>query len=343
MTFEYVTIPPGIDADADIYPRRVGRPDERALYGIDPAFIVEAYVERSTALDLPGKGGRYMLRMPVSNILDGKDGGSGIGFLGCVEWIRSFDKTFAIKGGWLNRDFTFGDAGGFVLDYHGHVNLEEVYPGSTVTDWASPVVRSERIMRLDELRACYHDIKRMSRALVSGTVSHTAWTSAMFGTSYYGDPVYIERPYPAGSGFGTSYVTRAGSESGTLLASGMYCMASLDSSTEDRSWSVEGFGETVYSFGESVGRYKSATALFLLETYEYNGDTNMSYYDIVAKSVGEDGNVFFNNASARDVCVGHRSLQPLKDREYVLSVNCLEACLAVDLNLRTDISDLDWE
>ena len=119
----------------------------------------------------------------------------------------------------------------------------------------------------------------------------------------------------------------------------MYCQASVDSSDTDHSWSCEGFGDIVYSF-ETVDKYKAATALFLLETYENNGDTSKLYWDIIARPVGKDGSVSFDNSTARSVCLGNMSLQPVKDLEYVLSINCLDACLAVDLNLKTDISDI---
>ena len=337
MTFDYVTVPEGINVDADIYPSRVGRADERVLYGIDPAFIVEACMERRSALGL-GDLRKYVLGRGVGRTLPATSGG-GIDFLTCIENIRDISRAYNIVGGWLNRDFTFADVGGLVLDNTKSVNLEDVYPGSTITDWASPVEHSDRIIRLDELKACYHDVARMSRALVPGTINHSAWTSVMSGTTYYGEPVHVEKQYPAGGGFGTSTVTRIGSPSGTIVASGMYCKASVDSSDTDHSWSCEGFGDIVYSF-EDVDKYKTATALFLLETYEDNGDTSKFYWDIIARPVGKDGSVSFDNSTARSVCLGNRSLQPVKDLEYVLNVNCLEACLTVDLNLKTDISDI---
>ena len=342
MTFDYVTVPEGINVDADIYPLRVGREDERVLYGIDPAFIVEACMERRNALGI-GDVRKYVLGRGVRRILERAEGATsrnGIDFLKCVEPIRAISRHQNFMGGWLNRDFAFSDISVvFSPDEHPYVNLEDVYPGSTITDWASTVEHSNRIIRLDELKACYHDIARMSRALVPGTVNHSAWTSLMSGTTYYGEPVHVEREYPAGGGFGTSYVTRIGSPSGTEVASGMYCQASVDSSDTDHSWSCEGFGDIVYSF-EDVDKYKAATALFLLETYENNGDTSKLYWDIIARPVGKDGSVSFDNSTARSVCLSNSSLQPVKDQDYVIQINCLEACLAADLNLKTDISDI---
>lgn len=341
MTFDYVTVPEGIDVDADIYPLRVGREDERVLYGIDPAFIVEACMERRNALGI-GDVRRYALGRGVRRILEraeGESSGNGIDFLTCIEQIRNVQRQSHFIGGWLNRDFEFVDARGIVPDGARVVILENIYPGSTVSDWASSVEHSDRIIGLEELKACYHDIARMSRALVPGTVNHSAWTSLMSGTTYYGEPVHVEREYPAGGGFGTSYVTRIGSPSGTVVASGMYCQASVDSSDTDHSWSCEGFGDIVYSF-EDVDKYKAATALFLLETYENNGDTSKLYWDIIARPVGKDGSVSFDNSTARSVCLGNMSLQPVKDLEYVLNINCLDACLAANLNLKTDISDI---
>ena len=100
-----------------------------------------------------------------------------------------------------------------------------------------------------------------------------------------------------------------------------------------------GFADPVYSF-EGVDKYKAVTALFLLETWERNGDTSKFYYDIIARPVGKDGSVSFDNSTARSVCLGNMSLQPVKDQDYVIQINCLEACLAADLNLKTDISDI---
>ena len=337
MTFDYVTVPEGINVDADIYPLRVGREDERVLYGIDPAFIVEACMERRNALGI-GDVGRYVLGRGVRRTLPATSGG-GIDFLTCIEKIRNISRAYNIVGRWLNRDFTFADVGGLVPDNTKSVNLEDVYPGSTITDWASPVEHSDRIIGLDELKACYHDIARMSRALVHGTVNHSAWTSLMSGTTYYGEPVHVETQYPEGGGFGTSYVTQIGSPSGTMVTSGMYCKASVDSSDADHSWSCEGFGDIVYSF-EGVDKYKAVTALFLLETWERNGDTSKFYYDIIARPVGKNGSVSFDNSTARSVCLSNSSLQPVKDQDYVIQINCLEACLAADLNLKTDISDI---
>ena len=342
MTFDYVTVPEGINVDADIYPLRVGREDERVLYGIDPAFIVEACMERRSALGF-GDVRKYVLGRGVGRTLSRAEGATsrnGIDFLTCVEPIRAIGGHQNFIGGWLNREFAFSDISVvFSPDEYPYVNLEDVYPGSTITDWASPVEHSNRIIRLDELKACYHDIARMSRALVNRTVNHSAWTSVMSGTTYYGEPVHVEREYPAGGGFGISYVTRIGSQSGTTVVSGMYCQASVDSSDADHSWSCEGFGDIVYSF-EAVDKYKAVTALFLLETWENNGDTDKHYHDIIARPVGKDGIVSFDNSTARSVCLGNRSLQPVKDKDYVLGVNCLEVCLAVDLDLKTDISDI---
>ena len=342
MTFDYVTVPEGINIDADIYPLRVGREDERVLYGIDPAFIVEACMERRSALGLGGVR-KYVLGRGVRRTLERAEGATsrnGIDFLTCIEPIRAISGHQNFMGGWLNRDFAFSDISVVISpDEYPYVNLEDVYPGSTITDWASTVEHSNRIIRLDELKACYHDVARMSRALVNGTINHSAWTSVMSGTTYYGEPVHVETQHPAGGGFGTSYVTRIGSPSGTVVASGMYCKASVDSSDADHSWSCEGFGDIVYSF-EDVDKYKTATALFLLETYEDNGDTSKFYWDIIARPVGKDGSVSFNNATARSVCLSNSSLQPVKDQDYVIEIRCLEACLAVDLNLKTDISDI---
>ena len=345
MTFDYVTVPEGINIDADIYPLRVGREAERVLYGIDPALIVAACMERRHALGL-GNVRKYVLKRGIGRTLSRAEDATsrnGIDFLKCVEPIRAISRHQNFMGGWLNRNFAFSDISVVISPgEYPYVNLEDVYPGSTITDWASTVEHSNRIIRLDELKACYHDIARMSRALVPGTINHSAWTSVMSGTTYYGEPVHVEKQYPAGGGFGTSTVTRIGSPSGTMVASGMYCKASVDSSDADHSWSCEGFGDIVYSF-EGVDKYKAATALFLLETYENNGDTYKNYWDIIARPVGKDGSVSFDNSTARSVCLGNRSLQPVKDQEYVLSVDCLEVCLAVDLNLKTDISDIEWE
>lgn len=344
MTFDYVTVPEGIDVDADIYPLRVGREDERVLYGIDPAFIVEACMERRNALGLGGVR-KYVLGRNIRRKLSRAEGATsrnGIDFLTCVEPIRTLSGQSYIRGGgWLNRDFKFTDVRGITMDDR-IVEFEEIYPGSTITDWASTVEHSNRIIRLDELKACYHDIARMSRALVHGTVNHSAWTSVMSGTTYYGEPVHVEREHPAGGGFGTSYVTRIGSPSGTTVTSGMYCKASVDSSDADHSWSCEGFGDIVYSF-EDVDKYKAATALFLLETYEDNGDTSKHYWDIIARPVGKDGSVSFDNSTARSVCLSNSSLKPVKDQDYVIQIICLDACLSVDMNLKTDISDIEWE
>ena len=103
-----------------------------------------------------------------------------------------------------------------------------------------------------------------------------------------------------------------------------------------------GFADPVYSF-EGVDKYKAVTALFLLETWERNGDTSKFYYDIIARPVGKDGSVSFDNSTAKSICLSHSSLQPVKDQVYVIEINCLNVALAVDLNLKTDISDIEWE
>ena len=335
MTFDYVTVPEGINVDADIYPLRVGRADERVLYGIDPAFIVEACMERRNALGL-GNVRKYVLGRGVRRTLPATSGG-GIDFLTCIEKIRDISRAYNIVGRWLNRDFTFADVGGLVPDNTKSVNLEDVYPGSTITDWASPVEHSDRIIGLDELKACYHDIARMSRALVNGTVKHSAYTEVV-SFAEQSDKYEIERE--EGYGFATAYYwwnTIAGNRD---AASGLYFKACSGPLSPDyQTWSAVGFADPVYSF-EDVDKYKAVTALFLLETLERNGDTSKLYYDIIARPVGKDGSVSFDNSIARSVCLGNMSLQPVKDQDYVIQINCLDACLAANLNLKTDISDI---
>ena len=338
MTFDYVTVPEGINVDADIYPLRVGREDERVLYGIDPAFIVEACMERRNALGI-GDVGRYVLGRGVQRTLPATSGG-GIDFLTCIEKIRNISRAYNIVGRWLNRDFTFADVGGLVPDNTKRVNLEDVYPGSTITDWASPVEHSDRIIGLDELKACYHDVARMSRALVNGTVKHSAYTEVV-SFAEQSDNYEIERE--EGYGFATAYYwwnTIAGNRD---AASGLYFKACSGPLSPDyQTWSAVGFADPVYSF-EGVDKYKAVTALFLLETWERNGDTSKFYYDIIARPVGKDGSVSFDNSTARSVCLSNSSLQPVKDQDYVIQINCLDACLSVDMNLKTDISDIEWE
>ena len=338
MTFDYVTVPEGINVDADIYPLRVGREDERVLYGIDPAFIVEACMERRNALGI-GDVGRYVLGRGVQRTLPATSGG-GIDFLTCIEKIRNISRAYNIVGRWLNRDFTFADVGGLVPDNTKRVNLEDVYPGSTITDWASPVEHSDRIIGLDELKACYHDVARMSRALVNGTVKHSAYTEVV-SFAEQSDKYEIERE--EGYGFATAYYwwnTIAGNRD---AASGLYFKACSGPLSPDyQTWSAVGFADPVYSF-EGVDKYKAVTALFLLETWERNGDTSKFYYDIIARPVGKDGSVSFDNSTARSVCLSNSSLQPVKDQDYVIQINCLDACLSVDMNLKTDISDIEWE
>ena len=335
MTFDYVTVPEGINVDADIYPLRVGREDERVLYGIDPAFIVEACMERRNALGL-GNVRKYVLGRGVRRTLPATSGG-GIDFLTCIEKLRDISRAYNIVGRWLNRDFTFADVGGLVPDNTKSVNLEDVYPGSTITDWASPVEHSDRIIGLDELKACYHDIARMSRALVNGTVKHSAYTEVV-SFAEQSDKYEIERE--EGYGFATAYYwwnTIAGNRD---AASGLYFKACSGPLSPDyQTWSAVGFADPVYSF-EGVDKYKAVTALFLLETWERNGDTSKFYYDIIARPVGKDGSVSFDNSTARSVCLSNSSLQPVKDQDYVIQINCLEACLAANLNLKTDISDI---
>ena len=335
MTFDYVTVPEGINVDADIYPLRVGREDERVLYGIDPAFIVEACMERRNALGL-GNVRKYVLGRGVRRTLPATSGG-GIDFLTCIEKIRDISRAYNIVGRWLNRDFTFADVGGLVPDNTKSVNLEDVYPGSTITDWASPVEHSDRIIGLDELKACYHDIARMSRALVNGTVKHSAYTEVV-SFAEQSDKYEIERE--EGYGFATAYYwwnTIAGNRD---AASGLYFKACSGPLSPDyQTWSAVGFADPVYSF-EGVDKYKAVTALFLLETWERNGDTSKFYYDIIARPVGKDGSVSFDNSTARSVCLSNSSLQPVKDQDYVIQINCLDACLAANLNLKTDISDI---
>ncbi len=338
MTFDYVTVPEGINVDADIYPLRVGREDERVLYGIDPAFIVEAYMERRNALGL-GNVRKYVLGRGIRRTLPATSGG-GIDFLTCIEKIRDISRAYNIVGGWLNRDFTFADVGGLVPDNTKSVNLEDVYPGSTITDWASPIEHSDRIIRLDELKACYHDVARMSRALMNGTVKHSAYTEVV-SFAEQSDKYEIKRE--EGYGFATAYYwwnTIAGNRD---AASGLYFKACSGPLSPDyQTWSAVGFADPVYSF-EGVDKYKTVTALFLLETWERNGDTSKFYYDIIARPVGKDGSVSFNNSTARSVCLSNSSLQPVKDQDYVIQINCLDACLSVDMNLKTDISDIEWE
>ena len=335
MTFDYVTVPEGINVDADIYPLRVGREDERVLYGIDPAFIVEACMERRNALGI-GNVGRYVLGRGVRRTLPATSG-RGIDFLTCIEKIRDISRAYNIVGGWLNRDFTFADVGGLVPDNTKSVNLEDVYPGSNITDWASPVEHSDRIIGLDELKACYHDIARMSRALVNGTVKHSAYTEVV-SFAEQSDKYEIKRE--EGYGFATAYYwwnTIAGNRD---TASGLYFKACSGPLSPDyQTWSAVGFADPVYSF-EGVDKYKAVTALFLLETWERNGDTSKFYYDIIARPVGKDGSVSFDNSTARSVCLGHRSLQPVNGRNYALNIKCLEVALAANLNLKTDISDI---
>ena len=340
MTFDYVTVPEGINVDADIYPLRVGRADERVLYGIDPAFIVEACMERRNALGI-GDVRKYVLGRGVRRILERAEGATsrnGIDFLKCVEPIRAISRHQNFIGGWLNRDFAFSDISVvFSPDEHPYVNLEDVYPGSTITDWASTVEHSNRIIGLDELKACYHDIARMSRALVNGTVKHSAYTEVV-SFAEQSDKYEIERE--EGYGFATAYYwwnTIAGNRD---AASGLYFKACSGPLSPDyQTWSAVGFADPVYSF-EGVDKYKAVTALFLLETWERNGDTSKFYYDIIARPVGKDGSVSFDNSTARSVCLGNSSLQPVKDQDYVIQINCLEACLAANLNLKTDISDI---
>lgn len=338
MTFDYVTVPEGINVDADIYPLRVGREDERVLYGIDPAFIVEACMERRSALGL-GNVRKYVLGRGVGRTLPATSG-RGIDFLTCIEKIRDISRAYNIVGGWLNRDFTFGDVGGLVPDNTKRVNLEDVYPGSTITDWASPVEHSDRIIRLDELKACYHDVARMSRALVNEKVKHSAYTEVV-SFAEQSDKYEMERE--EGYGFATAYYwwnTIAGNRD---AASGLYFKACSGPLSPDyQTWSAVGFADPVYSF-EGVDKYKAVTALFLLETWERNGDTSKFYYDIIARPVGKDGSVSFDNSTARSVCLSNSSLQPVKDQDYVIQINCLDACLSVDMNLKTNISDIEWE
>lgn len=336
MTFDYVTVPEGINVDADIYPLRVGRADERVLYGIDPAFIVEACMERRSALGL-GDVRKYVLGRGVSRTLPATSG-RGIDFLTCIEKIRDISRAYHIVGGWLNRDFTFADVSGLVPDDNTkNVSLEDVYPGSTITDWASPVEHSDRIIRLDELKACYHDIARMSRALEDGTVKHSAYTEVISGTDQWGDSFKDEIEREEGYGFA---IMNNGNAGPGYAASGLYFKVSVDPlDTVYQPYSYEGLANPVYSF-EGVEKYKAATALFMLDTYERNADTTKHYYDIIARPVGEDGSVAFDNSTAKSICLGHSSLQPVKDQAYVIEINCLDACLAVDLNLKTDISDI---
>lgn len=342
MTFDYVTVPEGINVNADIYPLRVGREDERVLYGIDPAFIVEACMERRNALGL-GDVRKYVLGRGVRRTLPATSG-SGIDFLTCIEKIRDISRAYHIVGGWLNRDFTFADVGGLVPDGNTtSINLEDVYPGSTIADWASPVEHSDRIIGLDELKACYHDIARMSRALVDGTVKHSAYTEVVSGTDHWGNSFKDEIEREEGYGFATIRTGSGGPAGAGYAATGLYFMVSVDPlDTVYQPYSYEGLTDPIYSF-EGVDKYKAATALFMLDTYERNADTTKHYYDIIARPVGEDGSVAFDNSTAKSICLSHSSLQPVKDQEYVIEINCLDACLAVDLNLKTDISDIEWE
>ena len=338
MTFDYVTVPEGINIDADIYPLRVGREDERVLYGIDPAFIVEACMERRSALGYSNVY-KYVLGRSIQRKLPSTSGGK-IDFLTCIEKIRDISRTSLIMGGWLNRDFTFADISELV-DYDGpkSLNLEDAYPGSTITDWASPVEHSNRIIGLDELKACYHDIARMSRVLVSRTVKHSACTRVVSGTDHWGDHFKEEMEEKEGYGF----VTTSNYAKEDYAAGGLYFMVSVDPLSDIyKPYSYEGLAEPVYSF-EGVDKYKAATALFLLETMEKNTNTRKYYYEIIARPVGKDGSVSFDNAIAKSICLSHRSLQQVKDKPYVIEINCLDACLAVDLNLKTDISDIKWE
>ena len=340
MTFDYVTVPEGINVDADIYPLRVGRADERVLYGIDPAFIVEACMERKNALGIGGVR-KYVLGRGVRRILERAEGATsrnGIDFLKCVEPIRAISGHQNFMGGWLNRDFAFSDISVVFSPYENpYVNLEDVYPGSTITDWASTVEHSNRIIRLDELKACYHDIARMSRVLIEGKIKHSACTRVISGKTMFLGDVNEKTQLAAGDGFVDSFLNNDLSQSGYLVSSGLYCEASYFD--EDDSWHGTGFADPVYSF-EGVDKYKAVTALFLLYTYEGNGETHKNYYDIFAKPVGKDGSVSFDNSTARSVCLGHRSLQPVNRRNYALNIKCLEVVLAVDLNLKTDISDI---
>lgn len=340
MTFDYITVPEGINVDADIYPLRVGREDERVLYGIDPAFIVEACMERRSALGYSNVY-KYVLGRAIRRKVPSTSGGE-IDFLTCIEKIRDINRSNLIVGGWLNRDFTFADVSELV-NYEGrnYLDLEDAYPGSTITDWASPVEHSNRIIGLDELKACYHDIARMSRMLMNRTVKHSAYTEVISGTDTNGDHFRKEIEEKEGYGFATAYNYNVGTD---FVASGLYFMVSWDPlSTSYQPYYSEGLADPVYSF-EGVDKYKAATALFLLETMERNTYTNRRYYyEIIARPVGKDGSVSFDNATAKSICLSHRSLQPVKDQAYVIEINCLDACLAVDLDLKTDISDIKWE
>lgn len=344
MTFDYVTVPEGINVDADIYPRRVGREDERVLYGIDPAFIVEACMERRSALGY-SKVDKYVLGRAIQRKLPGTSGG-GIDFLQCVaqttppsvlNWIQS--------NNWLNRDFKFTSKSGISKSDNGYFNLEDIYPGSAVTNWPSPVEQYNRIIRLDDLKACYHDLARMSRVFIRGKIKHSACTRVMSGKKMFGEfseDVNEKTQLQAGDGFVTSYITHDISHNGIAVAQGLYCKASTASEEYDFSYHGTVIADPVYSF-EGVDKYKAVTALFLLETSESDGETNKYYYDIVAEPVGEDGNVSFDNETAKSICLGHSSLQQLDGLQYVLSILCLDVGLVVDLNLKTDISDIKWE
>lgn len=329
MTFEYVTIPPGIDADADIYPIRVGRPDERALYGVDPAFIVEACMERRSVLGLLNVR-RYVLGNAVSRTLRREEGATsvnGIKFLTCIEELRA-DYLFY---GWMDQEYEFASRNDIGWDEYS--DITRAYPGCTVSDWASPVDHSDRVVGLDELKACYHDIARMSRAMVDGNVSHGPGTSTVTKKSGYGEPETITSAIAAGSGFASPY---GGSHGGGNYYE--YYYKHLDATEYE-------YGSASYTCkvkpvtwnGDDVP-FNGAVALLKVDTYENDGNgTERSYYDIVASDIGQDGSVSFGGETAKSIALGHKSLSPVDGHQYQLRTFLNAVYVVASLDLRTPV------
>lgn len=327
MTFDYVTLPEGVDANADIYPRRVGRPDERALYGVDPAFIVEACIERRNALAL-GDVRKYVLSKSVRRKLDRETGSTsqnGIDFLSCIEGIRHPD----VSAKWITPGYQFSSKGGIGSDEYN--DLAKAYPECMVTDWADPVDHSIRAISLDELKACYHDISRMSRAMVDGKVSHGPGTSTVTYKSDYGEPETTTQAIAAGDGFAEPV--------GRYHDGGVYYeyyYKHLDATAYE-------YGSASYTCkvkpvtwnGDDIP-FSGAVALLKVYTYEIDGNgTERYYYDIVASDIGQDGSVSFGGETAKSIALGHKSLSPVDGHQYRLRTLLEDVYVVANLDIRT--------
>lgn len=329
MTFDYVNVDPEIDTNADIYPRRIGRRDERVLYGIDPAFIAEAYNERLKYwYKVPSRTAyEYDLERSISRRLKRSDGSrSSLPFLECVEDLRDCP----LWGVWLKDGYVFGSRNDVSSDEA--YDMLKAYPGCAVTDWAEPVSHVGGSIRLDELKACYHDIGRMSRVFTGLAVESSAGTRTTVHKSGYGEPETKIEDITSGSGFNGGYSEEYYHTDYSELEEYTYVSHEYSVKAKPEIDIVE-------------VPFRSAIALIAVDTYEENMPTNSkSTYDILALPIGSDGSIGISGGTFRSIALSHKSMSPIDGHKYKLDCSAINSFFAVvDIDAKTILSKSDVE